>query len=231
MFEKFLLLIASLVLTLSSALANGETPSEKKAPKPAEVVPPAASAPNAPTPPSAPEAAKTEPTPAPEPAIPSVTNSTSTPPAPTPPAPDKPATAESNSSDKKEPKKAQSQADNKDSLARSIVTSSIDQREPVDDLNEVPNSIKKVYYFSELVDLKGEEVTHRWLYKDKVQAEVKFKVGGKRWRVYSSKNLLASWTGTWTVEVALSDGTVIGSKKFDLIEASADSEAEAVGQL
>lgn len=93
------------------------------------------------------------------------------------------------------------QATSKGSVARAIFTSGIVDREPVDDLATMPNSAERIYFFSELRDLEGQIVTHRWEYNDKVMAEVKFKVGGPRWRVYSSKNLLPEWTGHWTVIV------------------------------
>jgi hypothetical protein len=50
-------------------------------------------------------------------------------------------------------------------------------------------------------------------------AEVPFNVGGPRWRVYSSKKLIAAWTGTWKVEVVDADGIVMHSKTFEYYDA------------
>jgi hypothetical protein len=92
-------------------------------------------------------------------------------------------------------------------VARAVFTTAIADREPVDKLTTLPNTVDRVFFFSDLRDLAGQIVTHRWEYAGEVKAEVTFKVGNSaRWRVYSSKNLLPEWTGTWTVVVSNQDG-------------------------
>lgn len=226
---KIRLLVPIFVFSLLSitASANGEPSAKKAPPTPPEAssapespkTPQASNPPKAPTPP---ETTNGEVSPPEEPAIPEVAD---TAPA-APPAPE----TESDSSALDDTSQT-AETTSKGSIARSIVTSGIEKREPTDNLNQIPNTMNKVFYFSELMDLKGEKITHRWLYNDKVQAEVNFNVGGKRWRVYSSKNLRPSWTGTWTVQVALADGTVLETKSFDLIESSEETRTETVGQL
>jgi len=104
---------------------------------------------------------------------------------------------------------------NPGSVARAIFTSRIDDREPVDDLATIPNAQQQVYFFSELRNLEGQIVTHRWEYQGQVMAEVKFKVGGPRWRVYSSKNLLPEWVGQWTVLVLDESGLPLKASIFE----------------
>jgi hypothetical protein len=107
-------------------------------------------------------------------------------------------------------------------VARAIFTTAIADREPVDDLKTVPNSTSRVYFFSDLRGLEGQIVTHRWEYDGQVMAEITFKVGaGARWRVYSSKNLLPEWTGTWTVIVSNEGGQVLQTSTFDYVDAAA----------
>jgi hypothetical protein len=101
------------------------------------------------------------------------------------------------------------------SVMRAVFTSHIVEREPADDLATIPNSLRQVYFFSELRDLEGQIVTHRWEYNGEVMAEVKFKVGGPRWRVYSSKNLLPEWLGKWTVLVLDESGSPIRASIFE----------------
>ncbi len=93
-----------------------------------------------------------------------------------------------------------SQIVNAGEVARGQFTSAIDQREPVDEITTLSNNADKVYFFSELRDLQGQTVTHRWLFAGKVMAEVPFNVKGPRWRVNSSKTLLPGWIGDWTVD-------------------------------
>ena len=106
-----------------------------------------------------------------------------------------------------------------DSVARAIFTSGIVDREPVDDLTTVPTSLDRVYFFSDLRNLEGQIITHRWEYNGKVMAEVKFQVGGPRWRVYSSKNLLPEWSGQWTVIVTDENDWPIKASVFEYTRA------------
>jgi len=109
------------------------------------------------------------------------------------------------------------------SVARAIFTSAIVDREPSDNLVTVSNDITRVFFFSDLRDLAGQIVTHRWEYNGKVMAEVTFKVGnGARWRVYSSKNLLPEWTGQWTVVVSNESGQPLKASMFEYSAPSTD---------
>lgn len=86
-------------------------------------------------------------------------------------------------------------------VTRSIFTTSIDNREPVDKVKNVPDQTSDVFYFSELRDMEGQTAKHRWEYQGKVIAEVKFKVRGPRWRVWSKKSFTPGWSGDWKVSV------------------------------
>ena len=101
-------------------------------------------------------------------------------------------------------------------VARAIFTSAIVDREPVDNLDTVSGDAQRVFFFTDLRDLAGQIVTHRWEYNGKVMAEVTFKVGnGARWRVYSSKNLLPEWTGQWKVVVSNEAGQSLNTSVFN----------------
>jgi len=120
------------------------------------------------------------------------------------------------------------------SVARAQFTSAIEEREPVDELSRVENDLQTVYFFSELRDMDGQTVVHRWSYDGNVMADVDFAVGGPRWRVHSSKNLLPEWTGTWVVDVINANGTVVTSRSFEYVAAppapaAADGAASEAG--
>jgi hypothetical protein len=101
-------------------------------------------------------------------------------------------------------------------VARAIFTTAIADREPVDQIETLSTSVDRVFFFTDLRELGGQIVTHRWEFAGKVMAEVTFKVGnGTRWRVYSSKNLLPDWTGTWTVVVSNQDGQPLQTSTFE----------------
>ncbi|HEC19992.1 MAG TPA: DUF2914 domain-containing protein [Gammaproteobacteria bacterium] len=106
-------------------------------------------------------------------------------------------------------------------VARAMFTTAIVDREPVDAIQTLTTDTSRVFFFSDLRGLAGQIVTHRWIYNDQDMAEVTFKVGdGARWRVYSSKNLLPDWTGTWTVVVSDETGQVLNSSHFEYLPAA-----------
>jgi hypothetical protein len=97
----------------------------------------------------------------------------------------------------------------KGEVARSAFTTGVDNREPIDNINSLENSKTKIYYFTELRNMQGQTVKHRWEYKGKVMAEVPFQINGSRWRTYSSKKLDPSWNGEWKVSVVDEAGNTL----------------------
>jgi hypothetical protein len=105
-------------------------------------------------------------------------------------------------------------------VRRANFTSGVQDHEPVDNLLSLSNTETLVYFFTELRGFDGQVVTHRWTYNDEVLAEVKFNVGGQRWRVWSKKTLLPFWIGDIHVSVVDENGHVLDSKMLEYIEAS-----------
>ncbi len=104
------------------------------------------------------------------------------------------------------------------SVARSQLTSSVRAREPVDRLSSRiaigERGQRKLFYFTELKDLNGETVFHRWEHDGRTMATLRFEVGGDRWRAYSSKTIPAKYSGDWRVVVANARGDVLASARF-----------------
>jgi len=93
----------------------------------------------------------------------------------------------------------------------------IKDRTPINIIEEIDNSFGKIYFFTNIRNLQGQSVTHRWIYNHKVMADVVFDINGPRWRVWSSKNLWPTWLGEWSVEVLNSNGEVLYKKEFNYI--------------
>ncbi|OGI43047.1 MAG: hypothetical protein A2637_03860 [Candidatus Muproteobacteria bacterium RIFCSPHIGHO2_01_FULL_65_16] len=110
-------------------------------------------------------------------------------------------------------------------VARAVVASGISDREPTDNLTTVSNDVTKVYFFTELKDMAGQSVTHRWEFDGKTMYEMKFDVAGARWRVFSSKTLDPSWTGAWKVSVVDANGGIMKSGAFTYTKAPAPAPA------
>jgi hypothetical protein len=106
-------------------------------------------------------------------------------------------------------------------VARSILTSAVQDREPVDELlgpiTLDPATGRTVFFFTELRDMAGETVTHRWVWNGETVARVEFPIGNIRWRVYSSKILPGNMDGDWQVVVESSDGALLDRFDFSAV--------------
>jgi hypothetical protein len=100
-------------------------------------------------------------------------------------------------------------------VTRAIFTIGIDNREPITQVDSInSNSYAEISFFTELTNLKGHTVTHQWVHNDTIIFEKKFEVNGDRWRVWTSKEFLPDWSGSWTVNVLDTDLSVLESKSF-----------------
>jgi len=114
------------------------------------------------------------------------------------------------------------------SVVRSIFTTAIQDREPIDKLSNSASDTEQVFYFTELRDMSGQTATHRWEHEGKVMAEVQFDVRGPRWRVWSSKSFIPSTAGDWKVSVVNGAGETISEEMISLTEIpDANSSAPA----
>lgn len=104
-------------------------------------------------------------------------------------------------------------------VSRSAFTSAIENKEPVSELKTISNDVGRVYFFTELSGLKGNTIIHRWEYNNQNLAEVMFEIGADRWRTWSSKNIIPSWTGVWTVSVLDEGGNIIDQSTFEYVDA------------
>ena len=100
-------------------------------------------------------------------------------------------------------------------VKRANFSSAIHEREPLDNLTELIGNTEQVYFFTELRNLSGQVVVHSWEYQGETMAEVRFKVSGPRWRVWSSKLLTPEMHGSWTVLVMNAAGEILAEKTLD----------------
>ncbi len=102
-----------------------------------------------------------------------------------------------------------------ENISQAVFAKSVEHRTPIEIVTEADESLGKIYFFTNIRHLTGDKVTHRWIYKDKIKAEISFDIKGERWRVWSSKNLWHTWTGQWTVEVLNQYNQVLLTKIFE----------------
>ncbi len=99
-------------------------------------------------------------------------------------------------------------------VARALFTTEIADREPVDQVVSVGPEQQSIYFFTDLRNLQGRTVKHRWEFEGQFMGEVEFQVGGPRWRVYSKKTLNPDVTGKWTVMVLDQSGWPLHASIF-----------------
>ena len=107
-------------------------------------------------------------------------------------------------------------------VKRSQFTTAIVNREPTDNVVTLTNNSDKIYFFTELSNLKGHEIAHRWKYENKLMAEIKFEVASDRWRVFSSKKLKPGWVGQWSVELVDENGTPLDVENLQIVDAQSN---------
>ena len=106
-------------------------------------------------------------------------------------------------------------------VARALFSTDVVDREPIDDIGPTVKveygEIQRIYFFTDLRDMSGSQVIHRWKLDGEDQADVGFDIGGDRWRVWSSKRLMPGFDGKWSVDV-VQDGQVIETRTFDYVD-------------
>ncbi len=97
------------------------------------------------------------------------------------------------------------------------ITSAIENRMPVDNLEVYPADYGKLYCFTRIVGADREtQVTHVWFYEDQEMARVTLPVQSADWRTFSSKRFLPQWVGQWSVVVEDEQGSALAEVMFRL---------------
>lgn len=105
------------------------------------------------------------------------------------------------------------------SVTRALFTTSVADREPVDEIKNLKNDANKIFFFTDIKGLAGQTITHRWEYNGQVMHEISFNIGASRWRVWSNKTLDPGWLGEWKVSVVDSTGNAIAESSFTYTKA------------
>lgn len=97
------------------------------------------------------------------------------------------------------------------------VCTSVDNRIPVGVDTSFMNDVERLYCFTKISSNQDEgTIIHVWKYNDKEMARVELSYKAKVWRTWSYKTMMPSWTGKWRVDIESPDGTVLGSKEFEI---------------
>lgn len=99
----------------------------------------------------------------------------------------------------------------------------IENRDIVNVDSVFTNTVERIYCFTEVEGAEGSTtITHVWYHEDEQKARVELPVKGSDWRTWSSKRILESWIGEWSVDIMDSSGEVLATKTFRVQSAVAN---------
>lgn len=105
-----------------------------------------------------------------------------------------------------------------DKVARAVFTSGIARLEPADDLGstlEPKGEVTRLYFFTELRELSGQRVRHRWLLDGRRIMDIPIDVRSARYRASSNARLSSNRQGIWEVQVLDSKGQVLHASQIE----------------
>jgi hypothetical protein len=93
----------------------------------------------------------------------------------------------------------------------------VQDREPVGAGEVFPAAVGMLYCHTLVEGCRDStKVSHVWYYGEKKMAQVTLPVASPRWRTWSSKQILESWTGDWHVDILDPDGKALTSTSFQI---------------
>jgi hypothetical protein len=99
-------------------------------------------------------------------------------------------------------------------IAEAAVCRAVEDRAPVDAGDTFAADTERLFCFTDVRGAEGETIVHVWIHEGTTRARVELEIGADRWRTWSSKRLLPSWTGAWEVKVMTEAGAVLETLAF-----------------
>ncbi|MDX8393086.1 MAG: DUF2914 domain-containing protein [Mariprofundales bacterium] len=97
-------------------------------------------------------------------------------------------------------------------VSRAVFAHNIQDHEPIDIFTTMTDGIEHVFFYTDLRNLIGHTVRHRWIHNGIVYSEISFDVRAKRWRIWSSKSMHKDLFGLWEVRVVDENGRQLARK-------------------
>ncbi len=113
-------------------------------------------------------------------------------------------------------------------VLRAMFTTRLENREPVDRVLILDNKVREVYFFTDLSQLQGHTITHRWEYEGRVVQTRSYQIKGQRWRAASQKELDPGMIGRWSVVVTDENDCPLKAVVFQLVPYSATQNQTAI---
>lgn len=106
-----------------------------------------------------------------------------------------------------------------DKVSRAVLTTQVQDREPVSALGREINMgdfDDSLVFFTELQGLQGQKVSHIWYFEEQQMARVELGVHAARYRTFSSKHIMPSQVGLWRVELRDNNNKLLATREFRL---------------
>lgn len=102
------------------------------------------------------------------------------------------------------------------------ICKSIYQRNPVGSDVVFKNNVDSLYCYTRIQNPGPKrEVKHIWYYDNKIMTQVRYNVKKSNiYRSWTKKTILSNQIGKWRVDIQDNNGTIIGSKNFEIINIS-----------
>ena len=90
-----------------------------------------------------------------------------------------------------------------------LFTTKIVKRYPANEITNLENPYQAISFYSELQDMSGQRITHRWSHGGEVAFNASFKVRADHWRIWSTQLLPTDMPGEWKVEIVNENDEVL----------------------
>lgn len=101
---------------------------------------------------------------------------------------------------------------------RAFFTTRLKNNEPVNEVLILENNKRKLYFFSEVKNMKGKMLFHRWEYRGEKVYEQKFRVDNNSAKLVSKYKLDPRQTGEWMVVISDGRGWPIKAVVFKYVK-------------
>ncbi|GAB4266240.1 MAG: hypothetical protein Kow0065_17060 [Methylomicrobium sp.] len=109
-------------------------------------------------------------------------------------------------------------------VPRGVLTNNVVDKEPVEELLSPivlkNNQTRKIYYFTEIKDMKGRQLYHQWIRNKVLLQKDTIRPAGNRWRVSSNRGLSVLDRGKWIVQLIDDKGLIYNEIQFDVVAAA-----------
>lgn len=106
-------------------------------------------------------------------------------------------------------------------VAQAIITTGVTNASPeTDHLTVIDHGVGSITFYTEIIGLRGQTVSHRWLYNNHEIASISLHIAANRSLNWTQTTIHPDQLGTWTAQLITANGTVLTSQNFEVVQSS-----------